>query len=130
MVHSFFRVILCFVVIGFAGCVSHQVQERRANAQVSCKMSCEQQFKGCSQVCHNNCKECGQFDHLIGSYNYKKYKNEQEIQGGVVARELNSFRDPLQCRKITCDCLADYTVCVQSCKGLIHKRLQIAPVCC
>ena len=130
MMHPIFRVILCFVLISLAGCVNHQVARLRANDQISCNKSCEQRFKACGEVCHNNCNECAQSAHLDSVRNDNKYKHEQDIRGGVVALELKSFRDPLQCRKITCDCLADYTVCAESCKGLIHKRLQITPVCC
>jgi hypothetical protein len=42
---------------------------------------------------------------------------------------LNSYRDPLQCRKVTCNCHADYQVCIQSCSGVIHKQLRVASAC-
>ncbi len=130
MMHFIVRIILYFAVSALIGCVNHQALSPRSNDQAACKASCAQWLQVCSQVCHNDCKDCNQSAHLNSVKNYRKYKCEQEIQGGFVARELNSFSDPLQCRKITCDCLADYTVCVQSCKGLIHKRLQVAPICC
>jgi hypothetical protein len=40
-----------------------------------------------------------------------------------VSRDLNSYRDPLQCRKVTCDCLADNNVCKASCRGLTPQVL-------
>ena len=130
MMHSTVRIIFCFAVMVLAGCASQQASVKRANDRVICQKGCEQQYKICSQVCHNNCKDCNQSSALGTACNYKKYTHEQQIQGGVIARELNSFSDPLQCRKISCDCSADYTVCAESCKGLIHKRLQTAPLCC
>lgn len=60
---------------------------------------------------------------------YGRYVHEQEVQGGMVIQELKSYRDPLQCRKVSCNCMADYNVCVQGMSGIIHKRLQVNPAC-
>ena len=130
MAQSIIRVILCFVIIALVGCTSHELSVKRADDKVMCKSACQQRFNTCSQVCHNNCRECGQHSAQSTAKNYRKYKHQQCIQGGIIARDLNSYRDPLQCRKITCDCLADYNVCTEACDGIIHKRLQIAPICC
>lgn len=44
-------------------------------------------------------------------------------------RELNSYRDPLQCRKVTCDCLSDFAICKKGCTGVIPTKLQAVPYC-
>ena len=128
--HSTIRFILFFAVVMLVGCATQKASVKRAHEKVICQKGCEQQYKSCRHACHNNCKECSQSLALGAACNYNKYTHEQQIKGGVIARELNSFRDPLQCRKISCDCSADYNVCAQSCEGLIHKRLQNAPLCC
>jgi hypothetical protein len=128
--HFILRVILCFVVITLVGCASYQASLVSATTKATCKNTCQQRFKSCKQACHNNCQGCKQSSNRSVIHHFNKYKHEQCVQGGMIIRDLNSYRDPLQCKKITCDCLADYNVCTQSCSGIIHKSLQIAPVCC
>ena len=60
---------------------------------------------------------------------YSHYKNQQKIQGIGIVRQVNSYRDLLQCRKTTCECPTDYQTCIQTCTGKIPKRLQVAPSC-
>ena len=131
MMQPMLRIIFCmFTMIALSGCASQKAAVESANKQAVCKLSCQQQFKVCNKLCHNNCRECSKSSQCSTAMNYNKYKHEQIVQGGIVGRELNSYHDPLQCRKTTCNCLADYNVCAQSCTGIIHKRLQVAPVCC
>lgn len=129
MMHPIIRFILCLAVMTLVACANQASLTPATNAKALCKNTCQQRFKTCSQVCHNTCRECNQASARRTSYTYDNYKHQQCVQGGIIARELNSFRDPLQCRKITCDCFADYNVCTQSCDGIIHKRLQVAPCC-
>ena len=129
MMHHIIRFILCFTVILLASC-ANQFSVERINHRAMCINTCKLHVKECSKTCENNCQQCNQLSNDSTSHNYNKYKHEQCVQGGVIARDLNSYRDPLQCRKISCDCLADYTLCAEACDGIIHKRLQIAPVCC
>ena len=124
------RIVLCLAFLNLVGCVSYQVSVTNANTKSTCKNTCQHRFNTCNQVCHHSCQECNQSSNQSAVHNFDKYKHEQCVQGGIIARDLNSYRDPLQCRKITCDCRADYNVCTQSCNGIIHKSLQIAPVCC
>jgi hypothetical protein len=126
MGHFFTKATLYFAIISLVACVNPQI----AKQVTQCKRSCLQQLNVCSQVCRNNCRQCGKVATCTAARNYNKYKNEQINQGGIIARDLNSYRDPLQCRKVTCNCLADYNVCAQSCEGVIHKRLQPVPACC
>ena len=120
MMHPILRLIICFAVVTLVSCANH-VSVDRANHRATCKHSCQQRLITCSKVCHNNCQECAQSSNQTTIKNYDKYKHEQCIQGGIIVRDLNSYRDPL---------LGDYNVCTASCNGIIHKRLQIAPVCC
>lgn len=128
--YSIIRVSLCLVLMSLVACSSLQSSVKRANERTTCIQACQQELKQCNKICQNNCRECGKQAINNASRHYQKFVHEQQVQGGVLARELYSYRDPLQCRKVTCDCSADYTVCTQSCNGLIHKRLQVAPVCC
>ncbi|WP_133127460.1 acyltransferase [Legionella nagasakiensis] len=120
------RLIFCFVFILLASCT----KQTPASGQAGCRISCEKQFNECKAVCTNNCRRCSTCTDLSAAKSYNQYKHEQCMQGGIIARELKSYRDPLQCRKTTCNCLADYRMCVQSCAGTIQKRLQVAPTCC
>ena len=129
MVRTIFCTMLCFVLLGLVACASQQLVVKRINDRGLCKNVCQERLNSCNHECHNNCQECTQGSNCSTARDYNKYKHEQCVQGGIIARELNSYRDPLQCRKTTCDCYADYNVCIQSCNGLIHKRLQAAPVC-
>jgi hypothetical protein len=126
MVHFFTRITLFIAALLLTACTN----PRLANDLALCKKGCQHQLNSCSLVCRNNCLQCGKAANCSAARHYNKYKQEQIIQGRVIARELNSYRDPLQCRKVTCNCLADYNVCTQSCEGVLHKRLQPVPACC
>ena len=127
--HKYFSCLMQFIfVMAFIllpGCVSHKDKHEAAQ----CKYTCQQKLNSCQKVCQNNTIHCITLanDHALKSYH--SYKKQQCVQGKPVVRELQSYRDPLQCRKTTCDCNTDYRVCTQACTGLIHKRLQVAPTC-
>jgi hypothetical protein len=126
------HVLLCLVccVLLFSSCSSIQSSVFNARKVRSCTSVCHERLVECSKVCHNNNIECIEKAKCRAVYHYERYVHEQEIQGRVAPLELNSYRDPLQCRKTACNCYADNNVCVQSCKGRIHKSLQIGPACC
>jgi hypothetical protein len=44
-------------------------------------------------------------------------------------RGLKSYHDPLQCRKVTCNCPSDFITCNQGCTGVIQKKLRSVPYC-
>lgn len=116
--------ILSLTVLMLSSCV-----HRMPPAVAACKMSCVKRAQVCNKLCHNNCKRC-----IIGSCrkansHYQRYRHEQCLKGGIIARNVNSYRDPLKCRKVTCNCRADFSICVQSCTGAIKKRLQAPPLC-
>ena len=124
------RVMVCFAVIALSACTSHRVSVQQVKARVSCNMGCEERFQQCSQMCDNNCHTCSKSARIKTARHYQQMVREQVIQGGMISRELNSYRDPLQCRKTTCNCQADLTVCLAACTGIIRKRLQVGPACC
>lgn len=94
-----------------------------------CKMSCDQRKAACSKTCRNNCAQCSTAANNRRVVQYNHYVHEQRVKGKNIALQLNSFRDPLQCRKVTCNCAADYQICLQSCGGVIQKTLKNAPLC-
>ncbi len=95
----------------------------------ACKWQCTVIKQRCEQVCKNNCQNCTAFSNAEAAVHFNQYKHQQNIQGSIVALELQSFRDPLQCRKPTCDCTTDFSVCLQSCQGKIRKHLKVVKPC-
>ncbi len=81
-----------------------------------CKLSCQQKNIICRKLCYDNCFNCIKIDCKKAKRSYNEYVREQFIVSGIIVRRLNSYRDPLQCLKTTCDCCADYRVCQQSCR--------------
>lgn len=125
--NSLVRIFCCVLLLALCGCASKNVLKRPALAQ--CQMNCMKHFEFCSQNCVDNCPNCSRKSQRHATENFSKYVIERTIQGKKVMRELNSYRDPLQCRKVTCNCVADLMACKQGCSGVIHKRLQALPNC-
>lgn len=98
-------------------------------AQRACMTTCESRLAACSKVCRNNCSQCTAAAAQSTIRHSAHYEHEQYVKGALIALQLNSFRDPLQCRKTTCNCTGDYQICVQSCGGAIAKRLQHVTLC-
>ncbi len=125
MLRLFFYFILSATLLVLVACVRQDTKDL-----APCKKRCERMYRVCSQVCQDNCQNCAIVSNNQTIRNHNKYKHEICVRGGVIARDLNAYRDPLKCRKTTCDCLADYQICRDSCEGIIQKRLQVAQVCC
>lgn len=123
------RIVFFLSLLALASCVHYNTTSHTPKEIALCKASCLERANVCSQSCNNNCEQCRAKEYRATVNNYMDWKQGQLIQGKAVSRELNSFRDPLQCRKTTCNCPADYTICMQSCGGIIHKQLQVAPLC-
>ncbi|KTD16165.1 acyltransferase [Legionella jordanis] len=94
------------------------------NRIATCQITCEQKARACKATCRNNCQGCCASSTKTTLKNYRRYRHEVCVKGDFLTLQLNSFRDPLQCRKTTCDCRADYQVCVQACSGMVYKSLQ------
>jgi hypothetical protein len=91
-----------------------------------CQAHCDQRYQGCAQNCDDNERICKIKNNAITAVHFARYQQQQNVKGQIVAEELSSFRDPLACRKTTCDCDQDKNICKQACRGVIHKRLQYA----
>lgn len=76
---------------------------------------CIHGYKQCITLCKNNKTSCRVISTKHTALRYRRYLHEQCVTGAVIARELNSYQDPLQCKKTTCDCNADYVDCMGTC---------------
>ncbi len=120
------RIVLFCLLFSLAGCVSNSFRQQEL---AQCKATCARHFEFCKKNCINNCPVCFWQSTQNTVQNFTKYTMERKVEGKKVMRELNSYRDPLQCRKITCNCMMDLMTCNQSCSGVIRKRLQVIPNC-
>lgn len=105
----------------------HYVEKERKYK--ACHLDCLAKKDHCKAICRNNCAECTGLKDLQAAKRFKDYKHQKTVQKKLVDLELQSFKDPLQCRKVTCSCQDDFSVCVQACKGNIKKNLKAKAVC-
>lgn len=121
----------CFIYIvslGLTACAF--VQPHVVTPETNqCKMRCLQQLHSCKQRCNDSCSICLVNSMESSASHYFNYTNEKQVEGGYINRRLKSYRDPLQCRKVSCSCMADLSTCNQACTGVIEKRLQSLPYC-
>ncbi len=123
--------IASFLSMCLLGCSFTPKQDaKHAQAERACIDQCKIKQSACMKACSDSCIKCSKEQRSKMIKRYKTYIHEQCVQGKRVALQLQSFHDPLQCRKTSCDCPADYRVCVGQCRGKIRKYLQIAPFCC
>jgi hypothetical protein len=124
------RILYCLtLLLTLTHCtIQHTVQTAPQNTP-ACLAQCHQSFDSCKQECTNSCARCSASSTHTSTVSYMKYVHEKQIEGGIDARNLNSYRDPLQCRKVSCSCSADLAACTQNCTGVIQKRLQPVPYC-
>lgn len=123
------RLLCCMTLICLASCATQQKFVSKSTSLSQCKMTCVQRYQECASLCVDNCPTCCNASSNSTALKYTKYLHEQRIEGAIIARELNSYRDPLQCRKTTCNCTADFNICNQGCTGIIQKRLRAVPYC-
>lgn len=120
---------LCLIGMLF-GCQSSEfLTQKLSPEQRSCVQMCIKKAQQCRAVCRNNCKNCQHVQAVQSKRSWCAYRHERKVMGDVLFRQLNSYKDPLQCQKVTCDCQADQMVCVQSCKGSIRKSLTVPRQC-
>ena len=120
------RITAIIMILLLSGCSTYVDHLREMKA---CRLKCSGIQKRCEHACRNNCQNCNVLSNTETAVHFNHYKHQQNIQGSIVALELQSFRDPLQCRKPTCDCKVDFGVCLQSCRGKIRKRLKVVQPC-
>lgn len=122
--------ILLFLVSLLPGCQSTGLLHKRLTPeQQSCVQMCVKKQQHCQALCRNNCKNCQRVQAVQSKHSWCTYAHERKVMGDVLFRQLNSYKDPLQCQKVTCNCQADFMVCEQSCKGSIRKTLTVLRQC-
>lgn len=94
-----------------------------------CQAACIKQHKICQTKCTDNCPSCSLSATKEARKHYKQYVHEELVEGNLITRDLQSYRDPLKCRKTSCNCYTDLMTCQQSCTGIIQKQLRPAPYC-
>lgn len=123
------RIMFGLLLLANLGCVNKQIVVLKSNNPKQCVAQCMKRFESCKTLCSNNCAVCSAKANLSMVENYSEYVHEEQVTGGFVMRGLKSYRDPLQCRKVTCNCYADLMTCEQNCTGIIHKQLRAVPYC-
>jgi len=126
------RILLALLVLlNLSSCAIPPKATAEKNQQErACIKQCEVVKQDCLKRCEYSCKQCDAQAHKKMVDRYQQYIHEQCVKGERVSLQLQSFRDPLECRKVSCNCSADQRVCVGQCKGNIRKRLQVKPFCC
>jgi hypothetical protein len=124
------RLLCCFIF--FILIISCSAQSKiliKAKDPKQCLTMCIGRFDSCQKTCVNNCAVCSASANRSAVLSDAQYVHEEQVKGGYVVRGLKSYRDPLQCRKVTCNCYADLSTCEQNCTGIIHKQLRTVPYC-
>lgn len=121
---TYFRLttIILFLILSSCGYYSQYVDKERQLK--SCHLQCNMNLDICNKQCRNNEHKCEVMANMQAALRFKEYKKREITQGQIVNEELQSFKDPLQCRKVTCSCQEDFRVCKQSCTGKIYKHLK------
>lgn len=121
---------LICLCVGLMACSKQHAEVKAKSSIRSCQVLCLKQKRACMKACENSCRQCTLPADVTAGKRYARFIQQQTVQGALIARDLNSYRDPLQCLKTTCNCRADYYQCAEACTGTIHKRLQSPLSCC
>lgn len=108
-------------------CMSACVRQVAPPQPPSCENVCLAELHTCAEICQNSCPVCQAKSVERARQNNARYVWLQRAQGHIIAREVNSFRDPLSCTKVTCDCEDDFKICKQQCHGQIKPTLKVKP---
>lgn len=127
--NSLLRIACCVFCIGLFGCATSPQKMYKTRGLSQCQQVCVQHLESCQQNCTNNCRNCQEAVTDSAATNFFNYANELQVQGGYINRRLKSYRDPLQCRKVTCNCAIDFNTCNQACTGIVQKKLKPLPYC-
>lgn len=122
------RTISCIVLLILTACTP-RVALISPQAISECKRVCVQHLEYCNQNCIDNCPNCSAKADYNSTLELLKYVHEKKVRGGYIMRGLKSYRDPLQCRKVSCNCKSDYIICNQGCTGIVQKRVRPVPYC-
>lgn len=121
------KILGCIVLLGLCSCAKQQLLLFKSPTLKQCTLSCIQRYESCSERCKDSCAYCSAQSTYSSLNKEAKYTKQQRIQGLAVNRELNSYRDPLQCLKVSCSCVSDLNACTQACTGLTRKELIAKP---
>lgn len=125
-----YRFLLFALITVLLGCQTTELfNQKLTTEQQQCVRMCVKKMQQCQTVCRNNCKNCQHIQAMETKREWCLYRHAQQVTGDVLFRQLNSYKDPLQCQKATCDCQADKMVCEQSCRGFIRKSLTVQRQC-
>ncbi|OGV35916.1 MAG: hypothetical protein A3E88_08195 [Legionellales bacterium RIFCSPHIGHO2_12_FULL_35_11] len=112
-----YQVLIYLLVAFLTSCSYYQHYVGNEKTLKGCHLACYAVNDKCNETCINTCKNCNAQSFVQAAKRFKLYKHQRCVQGEIVDLELQSFRDPLQCRKTTCSCKDDLRVCMQSCRG-------------
>lgn len=127
--NSLLRIICCFIFLNMLGCTTQLKSVTHSHDVKQCNALCMKRFDACKLQCTDNCAACTASATHTARVHYSEYTHEEQIRGGFIARGLKSYRDPLQCRKVSCSCSTDLMTCTQNCTGIIQKQLNTVPYC-
>lgn len=123
------RLFSFILVLGLISCSTVYTYYKARNPVVAqCLSSCRQHFDACQHKCANSCRICKAKSNISTNIRYEKYYHQQKLQGMAVNRNVESYKDPLRCLKISCNCVADLDACEQACTGLVRKQLKANPL--
>lgn len=117
-----FGLIVCMLVLNACVCYRAPLYDKMTTNR-ACYTACTQRLHRCSRICDQNSALCDAKDYARAAVHFNHYKRQQCVKGDGIEIELGAFRDPLACMKSTCECVQDFDVCVQACRGKIVKRL-------
>lgn len=112
-----FRFVVLFLMVFLISACHHLSANTSYSVDpvANCHATCQKHLALCQSTCKDNCSQCSLGAYSEAHRSFVHYVHEQKLRGCEVSRELNSYLDPLQCRKVTCSCSDDYQRCNASC---------------
>lgn len=119
---------LAFFILNLVACNQLYYFHQMPYDVALCKKNCVKRALHCQGVCRNNVSVCQQHAKFKRGRRYCRYVHEQGVRGSMIIRRIDAYRDPLQCTKTTCDCVADYQVCDLACRGTLTNYVYTQPM--
>lgn len=110
-----FRLIAYCLLFNLSACALLHSNVKQHLEINQCQVLCAKRFDLCQHSCTDNSFFCAQKANYTAKLSYDRYIQQEKVSGGYRTRGLKSYRDPLQCRKVTCNCYADAMDCKQNC---------------
>lgn len=115
---------LSFVLVFLVAC-AHKPSHLSADGHgYDCDAGCRAALTTCNQECQNSCQLCKKHTQRMTDRRYRIYVARQKAQGLPVIQMRDAYKDPLRCKKVTCDCASDYDICKQLCTGKVTPVLK------